>query len=126
MKSRIIVLSLISALSFGPPAAADIQAKSEIVPVRVGMYAPADGGCDAPAATLIFVEKNGLSANKTTGKVKNVSNRGTDYRLNVLWIEAGSSEADGEADTVNIAVKDDRSFNFSNGFTEKTLMKWCK
>ena len=82
-------------------------------------------GCEAAAAAFIYIEDKGIGANKTAGKVLSVKNEGNSYVLDVLWVEAGSDESDGDPDTVRIEVKDDRSFYFSNTASKKTLMKWC-
>ncbi|MCW0001471.1 hypothetical protein OE766_24935 [Pararhizobium sp. YC-54] len=107
------------------PGIASAQSPSSIVPVLTGAYAPAEGGCDAAAAAFIYIENSGIGANKTTGKVTSVKHEGKSYVLDVLWIEAGATEADGDRDTVRIEVKDDRSFYFSNSASKKTLMRWC-
>ena len=62
---------------------------------------------------------------QTAGKVLSVKQDGSAYTLDVLWIEAGADEADGDRDTVTIEVKDDRSFFFSNTASKKTLMRLC-
>ncbi|WP_042778357.1 hypothetical protein [Sinorhizobium fredii] len=98
---------------------------SSILPVQTGAYAPAEGGCDAAAAAFIYIEDKAIGANKTAGKVTSVKHEGASYVLDVLWIEAGSDEADGDRDTVRIDVKDDRSFYFSNSASKRTLMRWC-
>lgn len=107
------------------PSTAFSQSLSSILPVLTGTYAPAEGGCDAAAAAFIFIKDKGIGANKTAGKVLSVEKDDDSYVLNVLWIEAGSDESDGDRDTVNIEVKDDRSFYFSNTASKKTLMKRC-
>ncbi len=107
------------------PTMAMAQSKSSIVPVLTGAYAPADGGCDAAAAAFIYIEDKGIAANKTTGTVTSAKHEGNSYVLDVLWIEAGADQADGDRDTVRIEVKDDRSFYFSNSASERTLMRWC-
>ena len=117
--STIIVLGLLL------PGPAWSQSPSSILPVLTGAYAPAKGGCDAAAAAFIYVEDKGIGANKTTGKVLSVKQDGGSYVLDVLWVETGSDEADGDRDTVRIEVKDDRSFYFSNTASKKTLMRWC-
>lgn len=76
-------------------------------------------------AAFIYIEDMAIGANKTTGKVLSVKQDGGSYVLDVLWIEAGSDEAEGDRDTVKIDVKDDRSFFFSNTASKKTLMRWC-
>ena len=107
------------------PGTAWSQSPSSILPVLTGTYAPAEGGCDAAAAAFIYVEDKGIGANKTAGKVLSVKQDGGSYVLDVLWVEAGSDESDGDRDTIRIEVKDDRSFYFSNMASKKTLMKWC-
>ncbi|MGQ3212565.1 hypothetical protein [Shinella sp.] len=107
------------------PGTAWSQSPSSILPVSTGTYAPAEGGCDAAAAAFIYIEDKGIGANKTAGKVLSVKQVGGSYVLDVLWVEAGSDESDGDRDTVRIEVKDDRSFYFSNTASKKTLMKWC-
>ena len=107
------------------PTMAMAQSKSSIVPVMTGAYAPADGGCDTAAAAFIYIEDNGIAANKTTGTVTSVKQYGASYVLDVLWIEAGADKADGDRDTVGIEVEDDKSFYFSNSGIERTLMRWC-
>lgn len=107
------------------PTMAMAQSKSSIVPVLIGAYAPAEGGCDAAAAAFIYIEDKGIAANKTTGTVTSVKQDGASYVLDVLWIEAGADKADGDRDTVEIEVEDDRSFYFSNSSSERTLMRWC-
>jgi hypothetical protein len=117
--STIIVLGLLL------PGPAWSQSPNSILPVRTGAYAPAEGGCDAAAAAFIYVEDKGIGANKTIGKVLSVKQDGGSYVLDVLWVEAGSDEADGDRDTVRIEVKDNRSFYFSSTASKKTLMRWC-
>lgn len=107
------------------PAIAMAQSKSSIVPVLTGAYAPADGGCDAASAAFIYIEDKGIAANKTTGTVTSAKNEGNSYVLDVLWIEAGADQGDGDRDTVRIEVEDDRSFYFSNSASGRTLMRWC-
>jgi hypothetical protein len=107
------------------PGAAQAQSPSSILPVLTGAYAPAEGGCEAAAAAFIYVEDKAIGANKTAGKVLSVKQDGSTYTLDVLWIEAGADEADGDRDTVTIEVKDDRSFFFSNTASKKTLMRLC-
>ena len=107
------------------PGAAWAQSQSSILPVLTGAYAPAEGGCEAAAAAFIYVEDKAIGANKTAGKVLSVKQDGSAYTLDVLWIEAGADEADGDRDTVTIEVKDDRSFFFSNTASKKTLMRLC-
>ena len=118
---------LLTALALGMslPGSALAQTSSAIVPVLTGAYAPAKGGCDAAAAAFIYIEDNAIGANKTAGKVLSVKRDGGSYVLDVLWIEAGSDESEGDRDTVRIEVKDDRSFYFSNTASKKTLMQWC-
>lgn len=118
-------VSLVLAVGLFLPSTAYSQSQSSILPVLIGSYAPAEGGCDAAAAAFIYIEDKGVGANKTAGKVLSVKQENGSYILDVLWIEAGSDEADGERDTVRIDVKDDRSFFFSNTASKKTLMKWC-
>ena len=118
-------VSFVIAIGLLLPSTAYSQSQSSILPVLVGSYAPAEGGCEAAAAAFIYIEDKGIGANKTTGKVQSVKQDGGSYVLDVLWIEAGSDEADGDRDTVRIDVKDDRSFYFSNTASKKTLMKWC-
>jgi hypothetical protein len=114
-------------LTFGMlfPTMAMAQSKSSIVPVMTGAYAPADGGCDAAAAAFMYIEEKGLAANKTTGTVTSVKQDGASYVIDVLWIEAGADKADGDRDTVQLEVEDDKSFYFSNSASERTLMRWC-
>ncbi|WP_430442475.1 hypothetical protein [Shinella sp.] len=119
------IASTLFALGLLLPGAALSQTPSSILPVLTGAYAPAKGGCDAAAAAFIYVEDNAIGANKTTGKVLSVKQDGSFYILDVLWIEAGSDESDGDRDTVRIEVQDDRSFYFSNTASKKTLMRWC-
>ena len=107
------------------PNTAFSQAQSSILPVLTGSYAPVDGGCEAAAAAFIYIEDKGIGANKTAGKVLSDKQDNDSYVLDVLWIETGSDEADGDRDTVRIEVKDDRSFFFSNTASKKTLMMWC-
>ena len=107
------------------PGMAWSQTPSSILPVMIGAYAPAEGGCEAAAAAFIYVEEKGIGANKTAGKVLSVKQEGNSFVLDVLWIEAGSDESDGDRDTVKIDVKDDRSFYFTNTASKRTLMKWC-
>ena len=110
------LVSMMFSLGLLLPGAAQAQSPSSIIPVLTGAYAPAEGGCETAAAAFIYVEDKAIGANKTAGKVLSV---------NVLWIEAGSDEADGDRDTVTIEVKDDRSFFFSNTASKKTLMRLC-
>ena len=119
------VVSTILALGLLLPGAARAQSPSSILPVQPGAYAPAEGGCGAAAAAFIYVEDKAIGANKTAGKVRSVKQDGSTYTLDVLWVEAGSDEADGDRDTVTIEVKDDRSFFFSNMASKKTLMRRC-
>jgi hypothetical protein len=107
------------------PGVAWAQTLSSILPVMIGAYAPAEGGCEAAAAAFIYVEDKGLGANKTAGKVLAVKQEGNSFVLEVLWIEAGSDETDGDRDTVQIDVKDDRSFYFTNTASKRILMRWC-
>lgn len=120
---KIVTALMAAGLMF--PGTAWSQSTSSILPVLTGAYAPAKGGCEAAAAAFIYVEGQGIGANKTTGKVLSIKQDGSSYVLGVLWIEAGSDEADGDRDTVRIEVKDDRSFYFSNTASERTLMRWC-
>ncbi|HCL67754.1 MAG TPA: hypothetical protein DIC56_23545 [Rhizobium sp.] len=119
------IVSAMLALGLLFPAEARAQSQSSILPVMTGAYAPAEGGCEAAAAAFIYVEDRAIGANKTAGKVLSVKQDGNAYTLDVLWIEAGSDEADGDRDTVTIEVKDDRSFVFSNTASKKTLMRLC-
>lgn len=114
---------IVSAMLF--PAISMAQSRSSIVPVMTGAYAPADGGCKAAAAAFIYIEEKGIAANKTTGTVTSVKQDGASYVLDVLWIEAGADKADGDRDTVEIEVENDKSFYFSNSALERTLMRWC-
>ncbi|KQY73940.1 hypothetical protein ASD52_26275 [Ensifer sp. Root142] len=107
------------------PGVAWAQTLSSILPVMIGAYAPAEGGCEAAAAAFIYVEDKGLGANKTAGKVLALKQEGNSFVLEVLWIEAGSDETDGDRDTVQIDVKDDRSFYFTNTASKRILMRWC-
>lgn len=118
-------VSLVIAIGLLLPSAVYSQSQSSILPVLIGSYAPAEGGCEAAAAAFIYIEDKGIGANKTSGKVLSVKQENGPYILDVLWIEAGSDEADGDGDTVRIEVMDDRSFYFSNTASKKTLMKWC-
>ncbi|ANH08619.1 hypothetical protein [Shinella sp. HZN7] len=119
------IASTMIAIGLLLPGTALSQSTSSILPVLNGAYAPAEGGCEAAAAAFIYVEDKGIGANKTAGKVLSVKRDGGSFILDVLWIEAGSDEADGDRDTVRIDVKDDRSFFFSNTASKKTLMRWC-
>ena len=119
------IVSTMLALGLLLPGAARAQSQSSILPVLTGAYAPAEGGCEAAAAAFMYVEDKAIGANKTAGKVLSVKQDGSSYVLEVLWIEAGSDEADGDRDTVRIDVKDDRSFFFSNTASKKTLMRLC-
>ncbi|WP_439604888.1 hypothetical protein [Shinella sp.] len=118
-------VSLVITIGFLLPSMAYSQSQSSILPVLIGSYAPADGGCVGAAAAFIYVEDKGIGANKTAGKVLSVKQKNGSFMLDVMWIEAGSDEADGDRDMVRIEVKDDRSFFFSNAASKKTLMKWC-
>ncbi|WP_234189834.1 hypothetical protein [Shinella sp. NM-101] len=118
-------MSTMLALGLLIPGAAWSQTPSSILPVLTGAYAPAEGGCEAAAAAFIYIEDKAIGANKTAGKVLSVKQDGSSYVLDVLWIEAGSDEADGDRDTVKIDVKNDRSFIFSNTASKKTLMRLC-
>ena len=120
---KVLLTTLALGISLLGPALA--QTSSSIVPVLTGAYAPAKGGCDAAAAAFIYIEDNAIGANKTAGKVLSVKRDGGSYVLDVLWIEAGSDESEGDRDTVRIEVKNDRSFYFSNTASKKTLMQWC-
>ena len=115
----------IAALALTCPTIVFAAEVSSILPVKTGSYAPAKAGCETAMASFIYVEANGLGANKTTGKVRKVSRDGKAYVLDVLWVEAGSTDADGDRDTVRIEVKDDHTFFFSNTTSDKTLMRWC-
>lgn len=117
--------SMMFSLGLLLPGAAQAQSPSSIIPVLTGAYAPTEGGCEAAAAAFIYVEDKAIGANKTAGKVLSVKQDGSAYTLDVLWIEAGADEADGDRDTVTIEVKDDRSFFFSNTASKKTLMRLC-
>lgn len=119
------LVSMMFSLGLLLPGAAQAQSPSSIIPVLTGAYAPAEGGCEAAAAAFIYVEDKAIGANKTAGKVLSVKQDGSAYTLDVLWIEAGADEADGDRDTVTIEVKDDRSFFFSNTASKKTLMQRC-
>jgi hypothetical protein len=119
------LVSMMFSLGLLLPGAAQAQSLSSILPVLTGAYAPAEGGCEAAAAAFIYVEDRAIGANKTAGKVLSVKQDGSAYTLDVLWIEAGSDEGDGDRDTVTIEVKDDRSFFFSNTASKKTLMRLC-
>jgi hypothetical protein len=114
-------------MTFGAllPVSAAAQSASSILPIRIGAYAPAAGGCEAAAAAFIYIEDKGIGANKTAGKVLSVKQDGNSYVLDVLWVEAGSDEVDGDRDKVQIEVKDEHSFFFSNTTSNKTLMRWC-
>lgn len=107
------------------PTWAWAQSTSSILPLVTGAYAPAEAGCEAAAAAFIYIEDNGIGSNKTSGKVLSVKQDGASYVLDVLWIEAGADETDGDRDTVRIDVETERSFFFSNTASEKTLMRWC-
>lgn len=107
------------------PTWAWAQSTSSILPLVTGAYAPAEAGCEAAAAAFIYIEENGIGANKTSGKVLSVKRDGASYVLDVLWIEAGAEETDGDRDTVRIDVETERSFFFSNTASEKTLMRGC-
>lgn len=98
---------------------------SSVVPVLKGAYAPASGGCDVAAAAFIYIEDKDIGANKTAGKVVSVKRQGSVYILDVLWIEAGADETEGDRDRVQIEVKDERSFTFSNSTSKAILMRWC-
>jgi len=119
------IVSTMLVLGLLLPGTALAQSPSSILPVLTGAYAPSEGGCEAAAAAFIYVEDKAIGANKTAGKVLSVKQDGSAYTLDVLWIEAGSDEADGDRDTVTIEVKDDRSFFFSNTASKKTLMRLC-
>lgn len=119
------IASTMTAVGLLLPGTAWSHSPSSILPVLTGAYAPVEGGCEAAAAAFIYIEDKGIGANKTAGKVLSVKNEGNSYVLDVLWVEAGSDESDGDPDTVRIEVKDDRSFYFSNTASKKTLMKWC-
>ena len=109
-------------LSASVAAAEDLSA---LFPVRIGAYAPLAGGCDAPAAAMIYVESKGLAANKTAGLVRTISRKDENYVLEVLWVEVGAEEKEGDPDRVTIVVQDDRHFWFTNSESERTLMAWC-
>ncbi len=119
------LVSMMFSLGLLLPGAVQAQSPSSILPVLTGAYAPAEGGCETAAAAFIYVEDKAIGANKTAGKVLTVKQDGSAYTLDVLWIETGSDEADGDRDTVTIEVKDDRSFFFSNTASKKTLMHRC-
>lgn len=119
------IASTIIAVGLLFPGMAWSKTPSSILPVLTGAYAPAEGGCEAAAAAFIYVEDKGIGANKTNGKVLSVKQEGSSFVLDVLWIEAGSDESDGDRDTVEIDVKDDRSFYFTNTASKRTLMRWC-
>jgi hypothetical protein len=119
------IASTVIALALLVPGTAWSQSPSAILPVLIGAYTPAEGGCEAAAAAFIYIEDKGIGANKTAGKVLSIKQDGSSYVLDVLWIEAGADESDGDRDTVWIEVKDDRSFYFSNTASKKTLMRWC-
>ncbi len=117
--------SIMIALGLFSAPTAWSQPASAIVPVRTGVYAPADAGCDIAAAALISIHENGIGANKVDGKVLSIQHTGRSYSLDVLWVEVGADEVDGERDLVEIEVVDERSFFFSNTLSERTLMRWC-
>ena len=119
------IVSTMLALGLLLPGAAQAQSPSSVIPVLTGAYAPAEGGCEAAAAAFIYVEDNAIGANKTAGKVLSFKQNGSTYTLDVLWVEAGSDEADADHDTVMIEVKDDSSFFFSNTASKRTLMRRC-
>lgn len=119
------IASTMLALGFLTPGIAWSQSQSSILPVLTGAYAPAEGGCEAATAAFIYVEDKAIGANKTVGKVLTVKQDGNSYILDVVWIEVGSDEADGDRDIVKIDVRDDRSFFFSNTASKQTLMRWC-
>ena len=121
--NKTVVAIVISGLLL--PGLAMAETLSSILPVRTGSYAPAGGGCDAAAAAFIYIEDKGIGANKTTGKVTSINHDGAAFDLDVLWIEAGADEADGDRDQVRIEVKDNSSFYFSNSASKRTLMRWC-
>ncbi|KQW61144.1 MULTISPECIES: hypothetical protein [unclassified Ensifer] len=119
------IASTIIAVGLLFPGLAWSQTPSSILPVLTGAYAPDEGGCEAAAAAFIYVEDKGIGANKTAGKVLSLKQEGSSFVLDVLWIEAGSDETDGDRDTVQIDVKDDRSFYFTNTASKRILMRWC-
>ena len=121
MKSASAIAAILGML----PTWAWAQSSSSILPLVTGAYAPAEAGCEAAAAAFIYIEDQGIGANKTSGKVLSVKQDGGSYVLDVLWIEAGADETDGDRDTVRIEVETERSFFFSNTASEKTLMRWC-
>lgn len=122
MKKRISSTIALLALL---PTAAWSHSPSSILPLITGAYAPAEAGCEAAAAAFIYIEDKGIGANKTTSKVLSVKQEGASYVLDVVWIEAGADEAEGDRDTVQIDVENERSFFFSSTALEKTLMIWC-
>ncbi|MEK1946924.1 MAG: hypothetical protein AAAB36_15315, partial [Ensifer adhaerens] len=67
------------------PGMAWSQTPSSILPVMIGAYAPAEGGCEAAAAAFIYVEEKGIGANKTAGKVLSLKQEGSSFILDVLW-----------------------------------------
>lgn len=113
------ITPMMLALGLLAPDVAWSRSTSSILPVQVGAYAPAEGGCEAAAAAFVYIEDKAIGANKTAGKVLSVKHDGSAYVLDVLWVEAGSDDADGDSDTVTIEVKDDRSFFFSNTTSKK-------
>ena len=121
MKSASAIAAILGML----PTPGWAQSPSSILPLVTGAYAPAEAGCEAAAAAFIYIEDRDIGANKTSGKVLSVKQDGASYVLDVLWIEAGADETDGDRDTVRIDVETERSFFFSNTASEKTLMRWC-
>ena len=77
-------------------------------------------------ASFIYIESNGIGANKTTGKVRHVARKADTFTLDVLWVEAGATEAEGDTDTVTIRVEDPTHFVFSNALSTTARMMLCR
>lgn len=119
------LLTIAVALSSMAPEPGWSQSMSSVIPVMTGAYATADGGCDGPAAAFLYVNVIGLGANKTKGKIVSAKREGSLYRLEVLWVESGDEDADGERGSLVIEPLDDRTFNLSASGSEPSLMRLC-
>lgn len=82
---RDIALTMMALILFVPGTARS-QSPSSILPLLMGAYAPAEGGCEAAAAAFVYVEETGIAANKTSGKVLSVKQDGGSFILDVLWV----------------------------------------
>ncbi len=128
MLSPVLVTLLVSAV-LSPPATPGPEAKSAmrgVIPVRIGVYATVSTGCATVIASFIHIESNGFGVNKTTGKDRHVACKVDIFTLDVLWVEAGATEAEGDTDTVTIRIEDPTHFVFSNALSTPARMMLCR